>query len=43
MKVTKEQRRIAELEAALYAAELQLERLEDTLASHSMPYTTTST
>lgn len=29
MKVTKEQRRIAELEAALYAAELKLERLEE--------------
>ncbi|ELS3715366.1 hypothetical protein ACEQ8A_001278 [Vibrio fluvialis] len=30
MKVTKEQRHIAELEAALYAAELKLERLEET-------------
>ncbi|EHU0317695.1 hypothetical protein KY022_002052 [Vibrio parahaemolyticus] len=29
MKLTKEQKRIAELEAALYAAELKLERLEE--------------
>ncbi len=30
MKLSKEQKRIAELEAALYAAELKLERLEET-------------